>query len=193
MEEDMHLNHTMDVVIEGEPFLSKAVEFRRTSQIALDKWNEFREKYGAYAIAPGGNGLFFDEKSPEGWTKREGRHGFSRPKRGTEAFEEINALPRFPKAWDVFGESLIFDVNYELDGKRQSIVVSELWDGPEIEWNTHDALYARIPNPIDAIKELKAKYPKAVILDGIESWRIPQGLTRIRRERAKFIQYAIGL
>lgn len=188
----MHLNHIVDVIIEGEPFLSKANEFKRSSQFALEKWNEFREEYGAYAIAPGGTGLFFDGKSPEGWTKREGRHGFSRPKRGIEAYAEISALPRFPKAWDVFGDSLIFDLNYELNGKQHSAFVSELWDGPEIEWNGSNVLYARIPNPVDAIAEIKAKYPEAAILDGVDVWKIPEGLRKVQRDRAKF-QYAYGL
>lgn len=181
----MHLNHTVDVIIEGEPFLSKANEFKRSSQLALDKWNEFRDEYGGYAIAPGGTGLFFDDKSPEGWTKREGRHGFSRPKRGTEAYDEISALPRFPKAWDVFGDSLIFDLEYEVNGDRHSVAISELWDGPEIEWDAHNALYARIPNPIDAISEIKAKYPTAIILEGVDAWQLPEGLKRVQRDHKR--------
>lgn len=183
----MHLNHTMDVIIEGEPYLSKAERFRKTCQFALEKWNEFQIKYGAYAVAPGGTGLFFDDKSPEGWTKPEGRHRFSRPRPGSDADEEISALPRFPKAWDVFGDDLIFDLEFEVKGERHSVSVSELWEGPEINWNMNNALYARIPNPIEAISEIKKKYPTAIIFNEAEEWRLPKGLRVVQNSNYRHL------
>lgn len=175
----MHLNHTMNVIIEAEPYLSQACKFREIHQRAQEKWQEFQDKYGAYAIAPNGAGLFFSEKSPEGWTKLEGRHGFSRPRSGTDADVEISELPRFPKAWDVFGDSLLFDLEFELNGKRNSVAISELWDGPEIGWNNKNVFCALIPNPIDAILEIKSKHPDALIMGGAEEWQLPGGLRRI--------------
>jgi len=174
----MHLNHKMIVVIEDEPFITKAFDFREHLQYATEAWEDFRDQYGAYSYSPNGAGLYFNGDSPEGWTKIEGRHGFAKPKRDTQAFDELSDLPSIPKAWDVFGESLIYDISYELDGQTHCVFISDLWDGPVVDWGP-DGLHAVIPNPSAAVHELKTKFPEAVIIGNAETWTLPKGLRQV--------------
>jgi len=174
----MHLNHKMIVVIEDEPFITKAFDFREYLHFVTEAWEAFRDEYGAYSYSPNGAGLYFNGNSPEGWTKCEGRHGFAKPKRDTEAFETLNALPHIPKAWDVFGESLIYDITYEVDGEKHCVFISDLWDGPIVDWGP-EGLYASIPDLNTAVQELKAQFPDAIILGDAENWSLPRGLRKV--------------
>lgn len=174
----MQLSHTKLVLVSGEPFLSKVIEYVQDFERTSELWNNFRDKYEAYAISPNGFGLYFSGASPSGWTRPEGNLGFARPKDGTDAMAEVKAIPRLKKTWSIFGDSLIYELRYRLDGIDRCSSVSELWDGPEV-YRRNDKFYALIPDPVKAAAEIKRKYPSVIIDGEPEKWQIPEGLSKI--------------
>ena len=102
------------VIIEGEPFLSRAKEYRRvTQEVSSAWWNYIRligadQLWGRETISAVS---FPSGKVPKEFTKPD-RKGMSYPKKGTDAAKLFYSQPQKPRGSSVFGDAVLEDINY---------------------------------------------------------------------------------
>lgn len=172
------LENTIYVDVVGEPFLSRAQAHKAKYEAAMSQWQEFVGNYGALGVAPGCNGLIFENNAPdEDWTRIVARSGFSRPKPGTLPYYQMQMLPGIPKAWDVFGDQLLYEIPFDVAGQERVFPVCELWDGPQLIWDD-EVILALIPDPKSSAEQIMLRFPNAKILNCAETWSIPEGLVK---------------
>lgn len=187
------MKHEMYVKIVGEPFLSKARAYRDDLQACADKWRSFMDEMGASGVPHCLGGLNFDGAAPKGWTKPTRKNGFSRPKDGHPDNERIAALPKRPRTYEVFGDSIINDLSYKgQNGDRGSGGILFYWDGPWVGW-AGDTFMACIPDAKAASDAHLAEHPDHEITSGADKWVLPQGLEQISRAEHDLIiaQYKV--
>ncbi len=185
-------DHEMYVRIDGEPFLANARKYRDDQEACRVAWRAFAQAKGAVAISGGLTGLIFSGKAPDGW-KKPNRKGWSRPVRGHPDEATINALPKEPRSYDVFGKTLCFDLNYKgADGSWGCGGIGGFFFGPRIGW-AGDTFFAVIPDAKKAADDHLAEHPDHVITSGADKWTLPNGLTRISKAEADLIvaQYTV--
>lgn len=172
------------VKIVGEPWLSRAREYR-AQMIAFSKaYTDFAHSLGATGLPnafPGQRmrGFFFEKAPPPaGWTKPD-RKGFATPKKGSPAAEELMRLPERPSCRAVFGDAVICDLAWDApNGNWGSGGIGYIMEGYSIGW-VGDDLIARIPHAGRAAAEHLAHHPDHSIRNGAADWVIPDGLVEI--------------
>ena len=91
------------------------------------------------------------------------------------------ALPEAPRASDVFGKSLIFDLRYEggdVVSGGQAIGSPFFLLTAEIGW-VGDTIFALIPHARRAADRFLERNPGYRITNGCDTWEIPDGLREI--------------
>ena len=180
-------SHTVIVAIEGEPFLSRAVAYRRDWTSACEAWNRFAATKGAEGAPEIGGGLNFGKrKAPAGWTRAKGPDGYSRPKPGSPDAEAMASLPSIPSPRDVFAGAIIEEVRYQGDDVSGMTSVCRDWRGATIGWTT-DAYVAVIPDASAAARQVLETNPGVRITNGADLWTLPSGLRQITKARMEFM------
>lgn len=185
-------DYEMYVRIDGEPFLSRAHKYRDDLNACRAVWRAFAQEKGAVSIPGGLSGLIFSGVAPDGW-KKPNRKGWSRPVKGHPDEAIIDALPKEPRSYDVFGDTLCFDLNYKgQNGDCGYGGIGGFFFGPRIGW-AGDTFFAVIPNAKKAADEHLARHPDHVITSGADKWTLPSGLTKISKAEADLIvaQYTV--
>ncbi len=191
MKKDVYL---VPARVVGEPFLSRIVAFQKEWRRVMAIYSEFSEKHGGERMFVWRtlNGLKFpwdakfawsDGKTyrwPEGWTKPKGRNEFSAPKKKTAAYEEMQALPKMPSPYDVYGDEIILQSSYTFpEGSGGGVLINGT--DPVIEWTggEPDAYFMEIPD-IEAFLKINAvAQPDYVYSDAMRAWRWPAGLQKM--------------
>lgn len=172
------------VKIVGEPWLSRAQEYR--SQMAA-----FRKSYRAFALTIGADsmpngfpgarlpGLIFTKsKPPKDWTKPT-KHGFSAPKKGTLAAQAFAALPEKPSAAFIFGDAVIGNLSYDMPcGGWGGGCIAMMIETVSVGW-IGDVFVARMPHAGRAAAEHLARHPDHTIRYGAADWQLPEGVVEI--------------
>lgn len=173
-------DEAMGVIIEGEPFLSRVRKYREEQRAAKIAWSEFALARGASRYHPGSIGLCFDGKQPEGWTKPKGKNGFSAPKaKDHPDIVAMKALPGFPKATEIFGDAVVYDLSYSSPGGGWGTgAIGWFFNGPRIGW-AGDTHFAWIPDARRAVREHLAIHPDDKITNGADKWSLPPGLREV--------------
>jgi hypothetical protein len=180
------------ILIEGEPFLSNARKYRDEQEACHKAWRAFAQAKNAVAIAGGLSGLIFSGKAPDGW-KKPNRKGWSRPVKGHPDEMVMDALPKEPRSYDVFGKVLCFDLNYRgPNGDRGFGHIGGFFFGPRMGW-AGETFFAVIPDAKKAADDHLSKHPDHIITSGADKWVLPDGLIRISKAEADLIvaQYTV--
>lgn len=190
----MESKFNMYVRIEGEPFLSKAIAYRDEMHRVRKAIWEFARARSASEVPGSLTGLIFKggKMPPEGWTKPD-RKGFSKPKKDHPDIAAMKALPRLPKTFDVFGDTLIYDLKHEgPDGSWGFGAIGWFFDGPHIGW-ADDTFIATIPNAKAAAAEYLANHPNEKITNGADQWTLPAGLVEMTKAEVDLLyaQHAV--
>ena len=168
------------VRIDGEPFLSRAKEYRAKRYAALEAWSAFAKEMGANSIPGGLRGLNFSRKAPDGWTKPTGRDGYSKPKKGHPDVARIDALRAehpMPSGTDVFGDAICWNLNWKGERGYGGGLIGLMFEA-QIGW-AGDTFYCLIPDAEAAVRQHREQYPEHTIEEPAASWRVPDGLTRL--------------
>lgn len=180
------------VIIEGEPFLSSAREFKEKSMAAREAWAAFAEERGARSFieAPWSNRLvalcFPSGKQPEGWTVPKGANRESRPKAKSADKAAFDALPSGPDPKAVFGDAITFSLCYEGPGCRGSIGIGGFFPQASIGW-LGETIIAVIPHAKRAADLYLARNPDRTITNGCDTWQMPDGLREISEAEYKLM------
>ena len=176
------------VVIEGEPFLSRALAYREHKLAVAKEWWEFARKYGGNPPSScSGISLYFNGTPPQGWTKQTSR-GWSSPKKGTPAYDEAMKLPRLRSSWEIFGDDVISNLSYEGPDCSGGGGIGFFFFGVPIGW-IGDTVVARIPHAARAAQEHLDDHPDHKITNGADTWQLPEGLREIT-EAQKDLMFA---
>ena len=170
------------VIIEGEPFLSRAKDFKARSIAAKSAWRQYLCEIGAeqgYGHNELASVVFPRGKVPTGWTARD-RKGRSRPKKGSEAEKKLAALPTLPQGREVFGDAIVEDLRYESDGGHGMGAIGQNFWGPFVGWMS-DVFFGIVPHAGNAAKNHLAEYPKDRIIGPAKGWTVPDGLREITK------------
>lgn len=185
------MSNTMIVRIVGEPFLGRAMKYREEYAACCETWNRFRESVGATECRA--NGAFKFPGEPE-VRRSEWRHSKYSPgrdwwcaRKDTALLLEIMKLPPMPETRPIFGDAIIEDYHYEVDGENWGggAVASGLF-GPKIGW-AGDVFVCVIPDPLAAVKEECEAHPNAVFRGDIEGWTLAEGLVQITKAESDLI------
>lgn len=113
------MGYSVYYLVEGEPWLSAVKKYREAYVNAYEESRKFAEKYGAKRWWPESRGVKVTSldlnEAPEGWTKPNKRG--TRPKKDTDAYNEMKALPSTPDENEYIGE-LIKDYPHTLNFKK---------------------------------------------------------------------------
>lgn len=180
-------------LIEGEPFRSRVEKYRSDRMAAGKAWVD-------WAMANGGSGNVFGDpsllgieiaqsKTPKGWVKvKHKRFHVYRPRKGTALSAEFKALPKMPTYCAVFTES---DVPTKFNWSHPSGisgggVLGYAWTPIHIGWfgNTFIMMCPNVPGYI--AKHLE-EYPGSIIEDGLDNWKLPEGLKQISEAEYKLM------
>lgn len=171
------------VKIAGEPWLSRAREYR-AQMIAFTKaYVDFGHAIGASGLPNGFpgerlRGLFFEKSPPpKDWTKPD-RKGIASPKKGTAAAAAFAQLPVKPSSDFVFGDAVVGSLSYDTPCGWGSGCIGYMIETASIGW-VGDVLIARIPHAGRAAAEHLARHPDHTIRHGAADWVIPDGLVEI--------------
>lgn len=187
--------HATYVVIEGEPFLSRARKWIAETKAYQEAWSAFAESRGATGWTMGGGALCFAKgKPPLGWTKPMGRHDAAHPKKGHPDLEAMKSLPNRPSTWPVFGDAVLYDLSYKGPGTNGSGLIGTFYFGPVIGW-AGETIIGGIPDARAAAADHLAAHPDHIITNGADQWEIPQGLRRISEAERDliFAQHQVSL
>ncbi|CAM5764642.1 hypothetical protein [Bosea minatitlanensis] len=172
------------VKIVGEPWLSRAREYREQMIAFTTAWSDYARSLGATGLTnafPGHRmrGLFFEKAPPPAGWKKPDRKGFATPKKGSPAAEEFARLPVKPRNKHVFGDAIVCDLTWEApNGAWGGGAIGFMIEGVSIGW-VGDVLIARIPHAGRAAAEHLARHPDHIIRHGAADWTIPDGLVEI--------------
>lgn len=171
--------YRMYVRIVGEPFLSRVKDYRAKMDKCVAAWREFANERGAASIPGGLSGLNFSGKAPDGWTKPQRKHGWSRPKDGHPDAAIMAALPQKPSSYDALGDAIIDDLRHEGPNGSWGVgAIGHLFEGPIIGW-AGDTYFAVIPDAKKAADDHLAAHPNHKITNGADKWTLPPGLVHI--------------
>jgi hypothetical protein len=190
---DLDMMHeAMTVRIDGEPFLSRARDYRAQYDVVRRAWIEFGEKIGGRPSTRYSGGLFFDRKPPEGWAKRD-RKGWSYPKQRSAAAVELAALPKLPSARTVFGDAIVESYHYKSPNGEGAGAIGFFFDGVRLGW-AGDTFTAVIPDPRAAARNILRDDPDAIICRPVLDWTLAPGLTEITEAERQliFAQYRVA-
>lgn len=178
------------VLIEGEPYLSRAVAFREEKARVTKTVNAFLKEVGAEAISHSFTLLRFPGwKQPEGF-KAPDKHGMCAPrKENKHMIDRLAALPRPPVGWSVIPyDEIPYQLTYadkDDPGRHGAGMIGPpgaFWDGADIGW-AGDTYFARIPDWKAAAAAYKLGHPNDVFPDhngmNPETFEIPAGLRKV--------------
>lgn len=179
-------SETMIVRIEGEPFLTRAVAYREARLARIGEWNDAARSFGGVGINSA-RWVQFVGPPPAGWCKKN-RHGFSHPKKGSDAIEVLRSLAPMPETRDIFGDAIKENYAYELPcgAGNGGGAIGYLFYGPVVSW-ANDIFVAVIPDASAAAKRIKLEHPDAILTCGCDKWELPCGLTRITKAEKELI------
>lgn len=194
------MRNVVIVKIVGEPWLSRAQEYRAQSIAFRKSYRDFALTVGADG-APNGfpgarlPGLIFDKgKPPKDWTKPT-RSGFSAPKKGSPAAEAFAALPVKPSAAFIFGDRVEGNLSYDMPcGGWGSGSIGMMIETVSVGW-IGDVFVARMPHAGRAAAEHLARHPDHSIRDGAADWQLPDGVVEISQADLDLLdaQYRVSL
>lgn len=187
------------VRIVGEPFLSRAREYREKRAAWHRAWNAFAQSKGAPGFSTSGSDLAFKGKPvPEGWTKPRGEDRFSHPKaksRDVPEFARMQREHRRPPCADVFGDAIPHSIEWEEpDGSRRSCGIVGM-DNLDLVFNkawvgfAGETFIGFIPDPEAERQRFAKEHPERRIVGEVATWALPEGLVRIT-EAEKDLIYA---
>lgn len=174
---------TIVVKIVGEPWLSRARDYREQMRAFVTAYTDYARSIGATGIPngfPGERlpGLFFNSPPPAGWCKP-GKTGMSKPQKGSASAQAFAQLPEKPRNKCVFGDAVVSDLSWDgPDGSWGSGGIGLMVEAVSIGW-VGDDLIARIPHAGRAAAEHLARHPDHAIRHGAAEWTLPEGLVEI--------------
>lgn len=182
------------VLIEGEPFLSRAKKYADDTFAMRVAWSKFAEIHGANGYLPQVGLVFGYSPRSKEWNAPKGRNAVSTPKRNSFAASAMGLLPREPKTWDVFGKALIYSIAYKIDDDNSGAeAIGLFFNGPPVNVTAQAAdgtrkYVAYIPHARNAALQLRERYPDATITptEALD-WSIPEGLREITQAERDFI------
>lgn len=177
------------VRIVGEPFLSRALEYRGRREAWYRAWWEFAKSKGASGFGSTGNDLsFVGREAPRGWTKPKGDSRFSHPKSGHQDVADFARMQREhkpPACRDVFGEDICYSVSWRsADGSEGSHGIADLdnlslvFEGAWVGW-AGAVFIAKIPDAEAERQRYARSYPDRAFTGPAATWVMPSGLVRI--------------
>ncbi|GAB6842407.1 hypothetical protein HNR00_003615 [Methylorubrum rhodinum] len=185
------------VRIVGEPFLSRAREYRERQTARRRAIWEYAQSKGATGFSTAGTDLCFKGRSPpKNWTKPKGEHGFSHPKVGTPEAGELQRLRSIhpqPVYRDVYGDGLCEEISWEAsdgssgtwgiaDGSNLTLVFEGAWLG----W-AGDTFFGLIPDAEAERHRYATKHPERTVVGPAATWTLPEGLVRITKAEMDLI------
>lgn len=184
--------HSIYVIIEGDPWLTRAKEYHAAASAMKRAWWSFAKLKGAQGVSYG-NALCFHGQAPTGWTKPKGKHEFSYPKKGSQDAPAFAALPRPPCKSKFFESEVLFDIAYQGPKHSGSGGIGHFFFGPDIGW-AGDVYWAIIPDAAAAAKAHLEENPDDTITNGADKWVLPEGLRRVSEAEIDLIvaQYKVA-
>lgn len=172
------------VVIEGEPFLSRAQEYRRLKIEAKEAWWTWARSIGAtqiFGLHHPTNLVFPRGKVPADW-KRPNRKGRTNPKKGTQAEREMMSLPPLPRSRDVYGDAIVEDIRCHdpKNPENRSVAAISHFFEPFVGW-LGDTMIGMIPHAGNAAVNAAAEDPDWVVEPPAPGWVVPEGLRMISK------------
>jgi len=187
--------HDTYIKITGEPFLSRAREYRERRDVWMRAWLDYAKRKGAESFAENGRELGFKPgKQPEGWTKPRGKHGYSHPKKRHRDEAEMASMRRaWPKlkVSDVYGDAVLRNFSWE-DPAGKTVAGYAIGgfdlviNGPWVGW-AGDTFLGHIPDPEAAVRAHREEHPGDRILEPAASWTLPAGLERITQAEYELV------
>lgn len=181
-------NDIMTVRIDGEPFLSRAQKHKEAFYLAGKAWLDFAKERGGIPSNNFGCGLYFEDKPPEGWTKRD-RKGWSSPKKTHADWKTIRDLPRPLDAGEIFEPEVPSILNYRTPDGEGSCIIGPYWR-PVLGW-FGDRFYCHLGDPA-AARDRRVEQG-CVVEEPVAGWVLPEGLTRLSDAEYQFELAAFNL
>jgi hypothetical protein len=178
------------VAIEGEPFLSRAIAYKKAVIAVNREWREFLVKVGG-AQAFGHREMThvrFDGPRPLGWAKPNTR-GLCRPKVKSEPEALMRALTPKPRSVGVYGDALIDTFEFhDTDNSKNwgSSCIGRQFFGAWVGW-IKDDFYGMIPHAANAARNHLAERPDTTVDQAALDWVVPFGLREISKMEFDFI------
>lgn len=178
------MQNVVIVKIVGEPWLSRAQEYRAQLVAFRNSYREFALSVGADALPNGFPGsrlpglIFTKGKPPKDWTKPT-KTGFSAPKKGSASAVAFCAMPLRPSAEFIFGDAVVGTLSYDMPcGGWGSGIIGMMIETASVGW-IGDVFVARMPHAGRAAAEHLARHPDHTIRNGAADWQLPQGVVEI--------------
>lgn len=186
--------HETFVRIEGEPFLSRAKAYREAREAWAHAWSAYAKRKGARSFAGTGRHLGFKTGAqPNGWTKPQGKHGWSHPKKGQADEAEIQSMRQMwpePDAGAVYGDAVLRVFQYETpDGRHGSFSIGSFGmviNGPWVGW-IGDVYVGHVPDAEAAVRAHREKNPECIVREPAAIWKMPDGLIPITEAEYELI------
>lgn len=184
------MSTTAIVKIIGEPWLSRAKEYRSQHEAFTRAWWDYGKRIGATGIGGAFSGhrpsVFFENgPAPVGWTKPD-KSGRSMPKKGSEALAEYMELPAKPSTAGVFGDRIMTDLSYDTPTGWGSGIIGHIIEPASIGWYG-ETIIALIPHAGRAAAEHLARHPDHTIRHGAAEWTPPDGVEEISKAELDLI------
>lgn len=173
------------VVIEGEPFLSRAKAYRKEKERVLEIYRVFAKERGAEELTMYTHltGLRFPPgKIPAGWGKPMAS-GFSftkKTKDGQEEREKLLALPKLPKVSEVYGNTILEELRFNNEYGEGFSSIGKYFDCMAVGW-IGDTYIGRVVDTSVAAKNHLEQNPKHKISKKYLNWKLPVGLRQISK------------
>lgn len=180
------------VLISGEPYLSRARQYRILAVQAKEAWRLWAQERGAEEIVawhrPSGLKFSTNHAPPEGWTKPS-RRGISFPRQRSAELGIMLDLPELPTHESVFTDipdtlrwyNRPFDCGFVMIGDHTN-------PSPFFLGWASETFLAIIPHFGNAVKNHLSTAPEDKIVGpNILEWQIPPGLTQITKAKFELV------